>query len=283
MIVHSHTNLLYILLFNFPFQYNTANTVLKCRTILHRWDPGDITFDREQCFGFSQDYISPYNDTFTDKHCLQAQNYLSNVEESIEPQDINNGCKYFLYWLYDDVLKKNINKHKVLKIYQDVLTGYIVGSYNQHFSNYVSFFSEETIEKIIKLAEMYDHFHKFTGDIEHEGNKCNHAEECIGLYKKNIKVCEEGNDYDFCYELDNLKENYDTYMMSKEICPQLTRTLESYKLYNPALLIITPLSILLVISLSLFLLYMVNFILFQIYEYYTNIYSVYFKTKFLLN
>ncbi|KMZ88670.1 hypothetical protein PVBG_06100 [Plasmodium vivax Brazil I] len=65
---------------------------------------------------------------------------------------------------------------------------------------------------------MYDNFHKFKEeDKQRGGNKCHHATECVSLYNKNIKVCQEGNDYDFCYELDNFKERYDTYMMSTEV------------------------------------------------------------------
>ncbi|KNA00888.1 hypothetical protein PVNG_05815 [Plasmodium vivax North Korean] len=102
---------------------------------------------------------------------------------------------------------------------------------------------------------MYDYFYKFKGNTQHGDNKCNHAKECFRLYKENIKICEEGNDNDFCYELDNLKEIYDAYMITIEGCPGLPESLESYRVQNRAVVIITPFSILLVISLSLFFLY----------------------------
>ncbi|SCA60585.1 Plasmodium vivax Vir protein, putative [Plasmodium vivax] len=235
--------------------YNTANSFLIYRKILEEWDPVDIKSDSGECFGFNHDYTSQYHDTFTKEHCLQAVHYLSTVESTIESQYLSNGCKYFLYWLYNEVLKKKIDNHKVINIYQDVLKGYIEGSANENFRNYVNFFSERTIENLIKLTEMYESFYKFKGDIHHTDNKCDNAKECVRLYNENIKVCEEGDDYDFCYELDNLKESYDTYMKSNESCPNSPKTLESYRLFNPTVVIITPFSILLVISLSLFFLY----------------------------
>ncbi|KMZ76797.1 hypothetical protein PVIIG_05398 [Plasmodium vivax India VII] len=284
MSVQLHNNFrLYILLFSCHFQYNTAKTFLTYRTILEGWNSCEAKSESRHCIGFSEEYISQYDDIFTNIHCSKALHYLSTVESITESQRLNNGCKYFLYWLYYEVLKKNLYKHKILKIYQDVLLGYIDSSYNHYFSNYISFFSEKTIDKIIKLSEMYDNFYKFKGDIHHTDNKCDNAKECVRLYNENIKVCEEGDDYDFCYELDNLKESYDTYMKSNESCPNSPKTLESYRLFNPTVVIITPFSILLVISLSLFFLYKVNFIRFQIYKYYSNIYTVYFQTKFLLN
>ncbi|VVA00001.1 PIR protein, partial [Plasmodium vivax] len=161
------------------------------------------------------------------------------------PQYVKNGCKYFLYWLYFEVLEKNVDYHKVLKIYEDVVKGYMEESANRHLDKYVSFFSDKTIEKFIKLTEMYDYIYKFKKDTQHDNNKCDHGTKCVHLYKENIKICEESYDYDFCYELDNLKERYDTYMGTKGCCSSLSKTLESYKLHNPAVVIITPFSILL--------------------------------------
>ncbi|KMZ83273.1 hypothetical protein PVBG_05900 [Plasmodium vivax Brazil I] len=224
--------------------------------ILETWDHGSISNTPKDCIAFKEEHIREHQDTFINAQCSKAQHYLSKIETSSDPQHISNACKYFVYWLYYDVLKKDTDNRKILKIYQDVLTAYIDGSRKENFRNYVNFFSERTIENLIKLTEMYESFYKFTEErISHEDVKCNHADECIRLHNENIKVCEEGNDYDFCYELDNLKESYDTYMKSYERCPRLPKTLESYRAYNTASLIITPISILLVISLSLFLLY----------------------------
>ncbi|EDL42767.1 variable surface protein Vir15, putative [Plasmodium vivax] len=224
--------------------------------ILDTWVPNSDNQPPDDCIAFKQELIQEHNNIFKNMHCSQAKHYLNNVERIRNPNNISNACKYFLYWLYIIVLKKDLEKHKILKIYKDVLTAYIDESGNENFRNYVNFFSEETIKKIIKLTEMYDYFYKFKEEqISHENVKCNHAENCIRLYNENIKVCEEGNDYDFCYELDNLKESYDTYMKSYEGCRNLPKTLESYRLYNPATVIITPFSILLVMSLSLFFLY----------------------------
>ncbi|KMZ95049.1 hypothetical protein PVMG_06031 [Plasmodium vivax Mauritania I] len=260
--------------------YNVDNIHNTYKKILEEWKPRSDYQISEKCNVVKEERIREHNDTFTNIHCSQAEHYLSYFHASSEHEDICNAFKYFMYWLYYDVLKQKLDNHKILKIYKDVLTGYIEGSNKDYFSKYLSSFSEKTIEKFIKLTEMYDYFYKFKEDnITHVDVKCNNATKCVDLYKKNIKVCEEGNDYDFCYELDNLKESYDKYMITKKICPDLPKTLESYKLYNPAVLIITPLSILLVVSLSLFFLYKVDFIPFKIYEHYTNIYSVYFQTK----
>ncbi|CAI7718666.1 PIR protein [Plasmodium vivax] len=235
--------------------YDVENMYHISKGILETWVPRLSGYTSEDCIAFKEQHIRKHKDTFVYAQCSKAQHYLSKIEKSSDPQYISNACKYFMYWLYYDVLNKETDNSKILRIYEDVLTGYIEGTGNVYLKDYVSFLSEEKIEKIIKLTKMYDSFYNFKGNMQHGSNKCNHAEECIRLYKENIEVCEEGNDNDFCYELDNLKENYDTYMMSKEVCSHLTRTLESYKVYNPAVPIISPISILLVISLSLFFLY----------------------------
>ncbi|VVA00141.1 PIR protein [Plasmodium vivax] len=236
--------------------YNIKDMYDTYKGILDTWVPDSPDQTPDDCIGLKKELIREHNNIFTNIHCSQAQHYLNNVKINHKPNYISNACKYFLYWLYIIVLKKDLEKHKILKIYKDVLTAYIDKSGNENFRNYVNFFSEETIKKIIKLTEMYDYFYKFKEEkITHEHVKCKHAEDCIRLYKKNIKVCEEGNDYDFCYELDNLKESYDAYMKSNDRCTSLPKTLKSYRVYNRAAIIITPFSILLVISLSLFFLY----------------------------
>ncbi|CAG9472695.1 unnamed protein product [Plasmodium vivax] len=235
--------------------YDIENIYHRYNKILEKWKPDLIDQTLEDFIFVKQEHVSEHNVTFTKEHCLRAQHYLNNVEGNREPQYLNNGCKYFLYWLYYDVLNKESDYRKILKIYNDVLTGYIEETGNEHFKNYVNSFSEQTIEKIIKLTEMYDYFYKFKGNTQLGDSKCNHAKECFRLYKENIKICEEGNDNDFCYELDNLKEIYDAYMMSIEGCQGIPKTLESYRVQNRAVVIITPFSILLVISLSLFFLY----------------------------
>ncbi|KMZ82505.1 hypothetical protein PVIIG_05366 [Plasmodium vivax India VII] len=209
----------------------------------------------DECIAFEHERIKEHQDTFTKVHCSKAEHYLSSVVINRDHQYTSNACKYFMYWLYYDVLNKESDNRKILKIYEDVLTGYIEKSGNEYLKDYVNFLSEKTVEKIIKLTKMYDYFHKFKENKQPGSNKCNLATDCIRLYNKNINVCEKGNDNDFCYELDNLKKSYDAYMKTKEICPHLTRALESYKVYNTAVVIITPFSILLVISLSLFFLY----------------------------
>ncbi|KMZ94660.1 hypothetical protein PVMG_02549 [Plasmodium vivax Mauritania I] len=266
------------------FYYDVRNIYHRYKKILETWNPGLNFQTSEELIFVKQEHISEHNVTFTKAHRSIAQHYLGNAETNREPQYVSNECKYFLYWLYYEVLEKKVDYHKVLKFYEDVIKGYMEESGNRHLDDYVSFRSDKTIEKFIKLTEMYDYFHKFKEeDKQHADRKCGYARECVLLYNKNIEICEEGNDYDFCYELDNLKKSYDEYMITNEDCSGLQKTLESYRLFNPTVVIITPFSILLVISLSLFFLYKVNFIPFQIYEYYTNIYSVYFKTKFLLN
>ncbi|SCA60501.1 Plasmodium vivax Vir protein, putative [Plasmodium vivax] len=236
--------------------YNIKDMYYAYNGIFNTWKPNLDNQAPKDCIAFKEEHIREHQDTFINAQCSKAQHYLSKIETSSDPQYISNACKYFVYWLYYDVLKKDTDNRKILKIYQDVLTAYIDGSSKENFRNYVNFFSERTIENLIKLTEMYESFYKFKeGNIYHAGVKCNHADACVRLYNENIKVCEEGNDYDFCYELDNLKKSYDTYMMTNKDCPHLPKTLESYRLYNPAVIIITPFSILLVISVSLFFLY----------------------------
>ncbi|CAG9481990.1 unnamed protein product [Plasmodium vivax] len=226
--------------------YNIKDMYYAYNGIFNTWEPNLDNQAPDDCLAFKQERIREHKGTFTKEHCSKAKHYLSSVVTNRDHQYTSNACKYFIYWLYYDVLNKKSDNRKILKIYKDVLTAYIDGSRKEYLRKYVSFFSEETIEKFIKLTEMYDYFYKFKDEkIYYTGVKCNNANACVRLYNENIKVCEKGNDYDFCYELDNLKKSYDEYMITNVDCSDLPKTLESYRLFNPSVVIIIPFSILL--------------------------------------
>ncbi|VVA00305.1 PIR protein [Plasmodium vivax] len=103
--------------------YDIENIYHRYNKILEKWKPDLIDQTLEDFIFVKQEHVSEHNVTFTKEHCLRAQHDLGDVETNREPQYVKNGCKYFLYWLYFEVLEKNVDYHKVLKIYEDVVKG----------------------------------------------------------------------------------------------------------------------------------------------------------------
>lgn len=110
-----------------------------------------------------------------------------------------------------------------------------------------------SLEKVHKLITLYRIFKK---DAKSSGIcNCDCALECSKLHSEYIKDCPKGNDEDFCNELENFKYKYDTNMLSVTDCNTAPKTLPSVKALDLNFIITTTVTIKLVISFFLFILF----------------------------
>ncbi|KMZ83398.1 hypothetical protein PVBG_06040 [Plasmodium vivax Brazil I] len=101
---------------------------------------------------------------------------------------------------------------------------------------------------------MYKNFYDFKKDKEESGkDKCSYADKCFRLYNKNIEVCKAGSDYDFCYELDNFRNEYNKYMKENIQCEDSLKILPSYRTYDTVVITTIPCVIIFVACLFFFL------------------------------
>ncbi|SCA81979.1 VIR protein [Plasmodium vivax] len=186
--------------------------------------------------------LKKHTDNFTDEICKKATYYLGEIEiKKNEPQYIEDGCKYFCYWLQVEVLKEETLGSKILKLYQDLLNEYESATSNEELLKYLYIISEHNLQNFRDMVDMYKNFYDFKKNKEESGkDKCFYAQECVNLYEKNIKVCKECSDYDFCYELDNFRDLYNKHMEKNVQCSGLQKILPSYRKYDPVVITSIP-------------------------------------------
>ncbi|CAG9480084.1 unnamed protein product [Plasmodium vivax] len=199
--------------------------------------------------------LKMYTNNFTEDICAKALNYLGKIEEKKNDQQyIEDGCKYFFYWLQVEVIKEETVDLNILNLYKEVLNKYEDIANNYELPKYLNIISEHNIQKFIDMVDMYKNFYDFIKNkVEHGKDKCDYANKCVSLYEKNIKVCKEGSDYDFCYELDKFRDEYNKHMEKNEQCENLQKILPSYRTHDPVVITSIPCVIILVTCFFFFL------------------------------
>ncbi|SBS92981.1 PIR Superfamily Protein [Plasmodium ovale curtisi] len=153
-------------------------------------------------------------------HLNEKQNitYNNNTYEDIIYKD--NGCKYLFYWLYTHVKSneqpfKNtlILYNQLYKIYNEQHKGLNI------FNEYINVMNEHTIEKLVKLTDMYNKLEHFYEKASQESEeKC--TSDVKDLYTKYLDECKYGYDYDFCDELKNFRKKYNSFIRKVVKCEE---------------------------------------------------------------
>ncbi|SBS93681.1 PIR Superfamily Protein [Plasmodium ovale curtisi] len=172
------------------------------------------------CGKFTSEHLNAEDDH--NKICEAVILFLSHLNEehnfiynNITYEDItykDNGCKYLFYWLYTHVKSnekpfKNtlILYNQLYKIYNEQHKG------SNIFNKYINVMNEHTIEKLVKLTEMYNKLEHF-----YEGKSQETGEKCISgvkdLYTEYLDECIKGRDHDFCDELKNFRKKHNYYV-----------------------------------------------------------------------
>ncbi|SBT74091.1 PIR protein [Plasmodium ovale] len=139
-----------------------------------------------------------------------------------EVKNIDKGCKYLFYWLYADVLNKEQSTENTLILYKEL---------------YDRYNSDEDKEFISQDNE----------------NKC--TNDCVELYTRYVSECRKVYDNDFCNELKNFREVYNSYIQSIPSCKEEQYLLPPIEAFDMVSIILTPFLFILVTTLIFPILY----------------------------
>ncbi|SCO72998.1 VIR protein, partial [Plasmodium vivax] len=191
-------------------------------------------------------------DDNTNNFCAKAMKYLKHLE-SYGPNDYSvNGCKYLSYWIHYYVFKKQKVSSKTLEFYQKLLEEYENFDNNHFCMNYIQEINKLPYDILEKLIDLYQKF--YNGNAQENKCDCKCAKECAALYNNYRNICLEGNDDDFCNELEIFKNKYDENMLKISTCTDAPKILQSIKAFDISVIII-PLFLIVLISFFSFIFY----------------------------
>ncbi|GAB69782.1 hypothetical protein PCYB_005310, partial [Plasmodium cynomolgi strain B] len=187
-----------------------------------------------------------------DKVCQVAFNYLSALYAK-HSNEMDEGCKYFYYFVYNNILKNETINYNKLKFYEMLLREY----YNVHeqvhsLDTYIKSIDKVMLEENNDLIEMYDNFDNFKNVLTNENEeRCKYAKKCIKIYEKYMGKCKNNNDL-CCSELKKIMERFSEYTENdfpcnndiQEFLPYIGRSNQKVIILIPIILITLILSIL---------------------------------------
>ncbi|SBS82487.1 PIR Superfamily Protein [Plasmodium ovale curtisi] len=213
------------------------------------------TKNLNSCQGFNNQYLNTGVNAY--KICEAVILFLGHlIQETTDTIYRDNGCKYLFYWLYTHMISDEQTNKNTLKLYKELYTIFNEkhsGSYI--FDNYINVMNEHTIEKLVKLTNIYDKLDKF-----YEGKKPPVSKgDCISgvadLYTKYSYECMKGYDYDFCDELKNFRKKHNFIIQQVLLCAGEEYLLPPVESFNAVSKTIIPFSLISIPSLILPILY----------------------------
>lgn len=127
------------------------------------------------------------------------------------------------------ILFKNLNK-----LFNDDYEGM------NALDKYINNMNNDTSNKLIKLIDIYDRFDKFHSQFSSTPSIKNCTSDCIELFKGYSDECKKGNDYDFCYELKNFREQYNEFIKNVITCEDEQYFLPPVQMFDTGNMIIIP-------------------------------------------
>ncbi|SBT74495.1 PIR protein [Plasmodium ovale] len=196
------------------------------------------------------------DDNSLPKNCAKVLQYLSHLKGYDNPSYIAPGCIYLYYWIYYDVLGDNKSCNNTFKLFEKFKTAFdeiepdaIVCDGN------IENISDESFQKLKHLYDLYDNLKKFKEKSSYTtGTFCDHAKSCFPIYKKSLEDCHSDTSWNFCYELEKFREEYNETIQREPSCIGQLELLPSTKKYDIVVILI-PFVIVLIITFILFILY----------------------------
>lgn len=111
-----------------------------------------------ECDEFTSDYL---NGTESAKICHLAVKYLLHLKESVRIPYIDKGCKYLFYWINGKVVKNEKSIENTLKIYNIFRQKYEDYDETIKFDKYLEHFSNDILDRLIRLFQLYVKFRTF--------------------------------------------------------------------------------------------------------------------------
>ncbi|SBT54094.1 PIR Superfamily Protein [Plasmodium ovale wallikeri] len=235
--------------------YNAATLNDRYKEKLNSFKNDLKTKNINGCQNFNNQYLNTGVDAY--KICEAVILFLGHlIEETTDTIYRDNGCKYLFYWLYTHVINDEQTNKNTLKLYKDLYTIFneeYNGSYN--FDNYINVMNENTIEKLVKLTNIYDKLDNFYEGKESPVPKRDCVSGVSDLYTKYSYECIKGYDYDFCDELKNFRKKHNFIIQQVLLCEgeeYLLPPVESFDAVNKTII---PFSFISISSLILPILY----------------------------
>ncbi|SBT57183.1 PIR Superfamily Protein [Plasmodium ovale wallikeri] len=204
-----------------------------------------------------QEFHSSYLDDAVserDKICNRVIIYLSHLKEgNLNFRD--QGCRYLSYWLYFEVLKEKKSVDNTINLYKEFLKKYEDYDDPYKFEAYLKEFNGDMLQKLIKLIELNEKFKEFQGKSYSTCESEDIAQECVNKYISYVNECYTDNDNDFCDELENFKQIYDSHMKNIRCSNDVPKTLPPIDKFNVASIATISFVIALVITFVLFIFY----------------------------
>ncbi|SBT57169.1 PIR Superfamily Protein [Plasmodium ovale wallikeri] len=231
--------------------YNVANLFDVYKNQLDAELEDDFFLGIHECTNFS----SPYLDNgVSDNICQRSIKYFSHLKEQVNSDYIDQGCRYFCYWLHDKILKNQKPVDNTINLYKQLLQKYKDYEEAYVFQEYIEHFNNDMLANLIKLIELYGKFNIIKKKITSCDN-CDCVQASADLYNHYVDECYTCNDNDFCDELENFKHTYENHM-NTENCPEVVpKILPPIKRYNLAPIVSIPFVLTLVVSFVFFILY----------------------------
>ncbi|SBT74304.1 PIR protein [Plasmodium ovale] len=133
--------------------YNVANLFDVYKNQLDEDLEDGVFFGIDECTDFS----SPYLDNgVSDNICQRSIKYFSHLKEQVNSDYIDQGCRYFCYWLHNKILKSQKSVDNTLNLYKQLLQKYRDYEETYVFQEYIEHFSNDMLANLIKLIELYE-------------------------------------------------------------------------------------------------------------------------------
>ncbi|SBT33122.1 PIR Superfamily Protein [Plasmodium ovale wallikeri] len=204
------------------------------------------------CENIKQEYSSyVYYDI--ENICPVVIRYLTKLKENTHEYNTKEGCNYLYYWLYEKAHKNNADD-LTFTLYKSLLSNF--GDYQSEICTFnVDKITGDIFQKLKDLYNLYDHFDKFQKKETCNSSTCNCAQECVDIYNKLEDSCSNDSYSSFCIELDKFGHKYNEHMKDNDTCEHTLKSVRSFRKNNLQVILLPPISIILVISFILFILY----------------------------
>ncbi|SBS84732.1 PIR Superfamily Protein [Plasmodium ovale curtisi] len=230
--------------------YNVLSTYTKYKNEISRYNNEHGVESLPGCQSFNYENIDLTKEHFP-QLCTTAIKFLMHLKVNSNTYR-DEGCKYLYYSLYVEVLKRKTTFEDTLILYKKL---------NNLFNNeydgmnildiYINNMNKNTSDNLVKLIDIYELFDKFERESTSMLPKKNCTSDSDELFKGYLDDCRKGNDYDFCYELKNFREKYNTFIEKVIKCEGEQYLLPPVEMFNTASMIVAP-SVIIVLTAFIF-------------------------------
>ncbi|GAW84539.1 variable surface protein [Plasmodium gonderi] len=236
--------------------YKIAKEFLKYENIMNNSDSTGSSLNEDNFIGITNENFPGFSNNVK-TICNKFDKYTTTIQTSHYTTMLNNSsCLYLYYWIYYYNNNNQRNIEEVKKLYGELINADST-SHKEICKNYVvTTITEDIMLKLKHLHDMYTKLNSIQNNSSFQcRDKCKCANECAQLYMEYKNPCESNSYSDFCNELINVRETYNT--LNKTQCfDQLTyKMLPLFQKSNMAVSIVITIIVIFLITLTLFIMH----------------------------